>query len=142
LGDRALPGGTPCVWRAFLGLAAVDAAAAGGWLAARPGDLLALLGLPTSDDALLLGRLLGLLWLGHAPALVLAAVRRARYGGLVWLPLLGRVLAVGLWLWLLGTDRVQVPRLPLVGLIAHDAVWLPGLLGFLWSVRRECRQGP
>jgi hypothetical protein len=129
----------PRGWRAFLLLAAVDAAGAGAWLAARPGDLLAFLGQPPNDDALLLGRILGILWLGHALALVLAAVRPRDFGGLVWLPLLGRGLTIGLWLWLLGTDRVQVPETPLLALIVHDVIWQPGFVRFLWSARGAMR---
>jgi hypothetical protein len=134
---KPIPGGAHRGWRTFLYFAAVDAVAAGGWLAARPGDLLALLHLAPHSDALLLGHVLGVLWLGHALALIRAAARPADHGGLVLLPLLGRLLALGLWLWLLGTERVQVPRLPLFALIAHDAVWLPGFV----AVLRRARQG-
>jgi hypothetical protein len=122
--------------RALLYLAAVDSAVAGGWLLARPGDLLDLLRLPLLSDAILLERVLGALWLGHAVCLVLAAVRPGVRGELVLLPLLGRTLAVGLWFWLLGTERVQVPVQPLLVLLGHDMIWLPGFIGFLFLRHR------
>jgi hypothetical protein len=80
-------------------------------------------------------RLLGLLLLAHVPCLALAD--RPPYRGLVWLPLVGRALLAGVWLWLLAADRVPADRADLLGLLAHDAVWPPGLLWCAWSRHPE-----
>jgi hypothetical protein len=121
--------------RLLLLLAAVDSAAAGAWALARPADLFALLGAAPARDGLLLGRVLGALTLGHVPCLVLGSARPPRWGGLVAVPLLGRALLAGVWLWLLGTDRVSLPHRPLLLLLAHDAFWAAGCAGFLLARR-------
>jgi hypothetical protein len=120
--------------RPLLVLAALDTAALGGWAAARPGGLFALLGTDANADALLLWRLLGVLLLGQAGCLVWAA-RRPADGGVVLVPLSGRLLLCGVWLWLLGSDRVSMPVGPLWGLFAHDAAWAVVLLGVLVTGR-------
>ena len=142
------------LWQIVLTLAALDSAAAGAWVVARPGDLLRLLQCPPSDDRILLCRALGLLFLTHAPCLLLAAFRSG-CAGLTLLPLGGRLLASGVWLWLLaaggmaagadpvlhGADQVwpwltgagaAAVRVALTALLLHDAVWLALLAAFLW----------
>jgi len=45
-------------------------------------------------------------------------------------------LQAGLWLWLLGTDRVRLPVAPLAGLLAHDLIVAAALAGCLFFARR------
>ncbi len=152
------PGSLPSpAWRALLALAALDSVVAGVWVLARPGDLLNLLQCPASGDRELLGRALGFLFLTHAPCLLLAAFR-SRFAALTLLPLFGRLLSSGFWLWLLaagaktvgadpalhggaavwpwltGADGAGV-RVALLGLLAHDVIWPPLLAAFLWTRR-------
>jgi hypothetical protein len=128
--------------RALLLLAALDSLAAGAWAAARPAGLFDWLGAAPSPDALGLWRVLGVLLLGQALCLAAAAWRPADCGGLVLVPLAGRLLLCGAWLVLLGTDRVSLPPLPLRWLALHDALWVPVFLGFLRARRRaEARKG-
>ena len=130
------------LWQVLLLLAALDAAVSGAWAALRPGDLFALLRLPPTGDGLLLCRLLGLLYLTHAVFLPLAAFVPG-CGGLALAPLLGRLLACGAWLWLLGSaGRVPASAGALLGLLAHDAVWPPLLAAFLWTLRPKPLKGP
>jgi hypothetical protein len=119
--------------RVALLLAGLDSLAAGAWAALRPADVFASFQLPPSPDSLLLARALGGLLVFQAGCLLLAARRPADCGGLVLLPLAGRLLQCGVWLWLLGTDRVSLPPAPLRLLLLHDAVWLPLFLAFLWA---------
>jgi hypothetical protein len=128
--------------RILLLAAAADSLAAGAWAALRPGALFALLQpappeppFVASGDALFLWQVLGLLLVCQSSCLIAAAWRPADCGGLVIVPLSGRLLLCGVWLWLLGTSRVRLPPEPLRGLLLHDAAWLPVFLGFLW-VRR------
>jgi hypothetical protein len=79
---------------------------------------------------------LGVLAFGPVVCLLLAAARPAVHGGLVLVPLFGHVLQSGLWLWLLGTDRVTLPARPLLILLAHESIWLPVFLVFLYVGRR------
>jgi hypothetical protein len=125
--------------RILLLLAAADSLAAGAWAVLRPGALFALLQTspPAGGDALFLERILGLLLLGQALCLLAAAWRPADCGGLVLVPLAGRLLLCGVWLWLLGTSRVYLPPTPLRGLLLHDAAWVPVFLGFLWVRLRD-----
>ena len=137
--------------RLLLWAAALDSLLFGLWAVLRPAGLFGLLGVPLPDDAFylwqvhvgvlsrktmsspqisdafLLWQLLGVLLLAHLVFLLLAALRPAARGGLALAPLLGRALLAGLWLWLLGTDRVSLPRAPLAGLLAHDVLVLAAL---------------
>jgi hypothetical protein len=121
---------------ALLLLAACDAGLAGGWAFADPGALVTLLSASPTHDALLLIRVLAGLLLAHVPLLVLAGLRPDRYRGLVMGPLLGRALLVGLWSWLLGTDRVHLARTPLGWLLAHDAGCVLSLALAAWLAGR------
>jgi hypothetical protein len=114
-----------------LTLALLDALLTGAWAALVPGGLLALLGAPPSPDALLLVRALGGLTLAQVPCLALALLGPARYRGLVVAPLVGRALLVGLWLWLLGSERADLPARPLHLLLAHEVVLLGACAGGL-----------
>jgi hypothetical protein len=58
----------------------------------------------------------------QAALTALVAWRPAEWGALALAPLSGRLLGGGVWLFLLGTDRIDVPDGPLVILIVHDAV--------------------
>jgi hypothetical protein len=124
--------------RILLLLAAADSLAAGAWAALRPLDLFALLETspPSGGDAVFLWRILGLLLVGQGLCPIAAAWRPADCGGLVLVPLSGRLLLCGVWLWLLGTSRVHLPPTSLRGLLLHDAIWLPVFLGFLCARRR------
>ena len=137
--------------RLLLWAAALDSLLFGLWAVLRPADLFRLLDVrlpddpfylwqvhvgvlsrktmssPRVSDAFLLWQLLGVLLLAHLVFLLLAALRPAARGGLALAPLLGRALLAGLWLWLLGTDRVSLPRAPLAGLLAHDVLVLAAL---------------
>jgi len=146
------------MWQLLLLLAALDSVAAGAWAVLRPGDLLQILQCPPSPDRVLLCRALGLLFLAHAPCLLLAAWRSG-FAGLALLPLFGRLLTAGVWLWLLGTggmaagaepalhggdavwpwltgagDMAAV-RFALIALLLHDAIWPPLLIAFLATRR-------
>jgi hypothetical protein len=123
------------VCRLLLLLAALDSLALGLWAVLRPQDLFALLLMPLSDaahDRLLLWRALGLLALAHAGLLAILVWRPEMDGPLVLVPLIGRALGAGLWLWVARAERLDLPSLtrPLL-LAAHDAVWLPVFAGFL-----------
>ncbi len=126
------------LWRGLILLAALDSAVVGVWAVARPADLFTLFQQPPNDDCLLLGHLLGVLYVCHALFLVLAAWRPAAFGSLVLVPLLGRLGLFGVWLWLLASGRMPTASNALLALLAHDAVWLPVFAGFLWS----CRSAP
>jgi hypothetical protein len=141
----------PRLCRPLLWAAALDSFLFGLWAVLRPADLFRLLDVrlpddpfylwqvhvgvlsrktmssPRVSDAFLLWQLLGVLLLAHLVFLLLAALRPAARGGLALAPLLGRALLAGLWLWLLGTDRVSLPRAPLAGLLAHDVLVLAAL---------------
>jgi hypothetical protein len=108
--------------RALLLLAALDSIAYGTWAVVLPAGLFGLLGTTPPADALLLWRLLGAVLVGQAWCL-LAAARKAVDVGLVLVPLAGRALLGGVWLWLLFTDRIALPPAPLWALFAHDAAW-------------------
>ena len=150
-------------WQMLLVLAAVDSTAAGAWALLRPDDLFRLLQCPPSADRLLLCRALGFLFLTHAPCLLLAAFRPG-FAGLTLLPLSGRLLSSGVWLWLLGACRMVAAQADpalhggpervwpwllgsgdlaavggvLTALLLHDAVWPPLLAAFL-AMRRADR---
>ena len=122
------------LWQGLLVVAALDSAAAGGWAVLRPEDLFSLLQYPPSGDRVLLCRALGLLFLTHAPCLLLAAFRPG-FAGLTLYPLAGRLLSSGVWLWLLGSGRMPAAGGVLTVLLVHDAVWPPLLAAFLWTYR-------
>jgi hypothetical protein len=135
--------------RVFLILAAGDSLAYGGWIIARPAGLFELFGLAPGtklrpegffgpvEDRRLLWTCLGVALLFQGFCLLAAAVQSARFRSLLFVPLLGRGLLVGLWVWLLASDRLLLPREPLLALLAHDAVWLPGLVVCLTLSRGE-----
>ena len=145
----------PRLSRPLLLAAALDSLLFGLWAVLRPADLFRLLDVPLPadayhlwqvhvgvlsrramssprvSDAFLLWQLLGLLLLVHFIFLLLAALRPAARGGLALAALLGRALQAGLWLWLLGTDRVHLPVTPLAVLLTHDVLVAAGLAGAL-----------
>jgi hypothetical protein len=125
--------------RILLLLAAADSLAAGAWAVLRPDALFALLETPAPQDAVFLWRVLGVLLFCQGLCLVPAARDPDGCGGLVIVPLSGRLLLCGVWLWLLGTSRLHLPAAPLGGLLLHDAAWPPVFLGFLWA--RHLRHG-
>jgi hypothetical protein len=124
--------------RAVLGLAALDSVASGGWALLHPEDVFAWLQIPAPKDAFLLPVLGGLL-VAQGLCLVAALLRPAAWAGFVWVPLLGRLLLAGFWLWLLGSGRVPTPTALL--LLAHEALWLPGFAIFLMTQRFPMDQG-
>ena len=154
------PSAVPRLSRPLLLVAALDSLLFGLWAVLRPADLFRLLGVPLPDDAyyfwqvhvgvlsreamrsprvsdaFLLWQLLGLLLLVHFVFLLSAALRPGSRGGLALAPLLGRALQAGLWLWLLGTDRVSLPRAPLAALLAHDGIVTAALAGPLFLAQR------
>jgi hypothetical protein len=125
--------------RALLLLAAIDALAAGVWAVWWPAGLFALLQTAPAHDSLLCWRGLGALTLGHVPCLALGAARPAVSSGLVLVPLFGRALEAGVWLWLLGSASLPLPGRPLGLLLAHDLFWLAVLAGVLFAWRGERR---
>jgi hypothetical protein len=118
-------------------LAALDSAAMGALALIYPFVLFHFLQIAPNSDGLLLGRLLGILFLAHGPFLFLAARQPRVYGGLTLAPLFGRILSCGVWLWLLGSTRTTADHAALFALLVHDAIWLPLFAGFLWN-RRVC----
>jgi hypothetical protein len=157
------PPAAPRLSRPLLLAAALDSLLFGLWAVLRPADLFGLLGVrlpddayylwqvhvgvlsrqamssPRVSDAFLLWQLLGLLLLVHFAFLLAAALRPTSLGGLALAPLLGRALQVGLWLWLLGTDRVSLPGAPLAALLAHDGLVTAALVGLFFLARRGRR---
>jgi hypothetical protein len=104
-------------------LAALDSLLYGGWAVLRPGGLFVFLEMAPPHDAFV-WRLLGLLVLAHVPCLILAALRPATFRGAVLVPLLGRLLLAGAWLWLLA-GPIPAARPAVLALLAHDAAWPP-----------------
>jgi hypothetical protein len=119
-------------------LAATDLLACGFWLALRPGDLFGLLEMSPLPDGVFLARLLGGVLVGEGLFLVLAMAMPG-WRSLAWVALWGRVLEVGMGLFLLGTDRVVLPRPALVGLVGHAVVGLALVGAGLWSIRRASK---
>ncbi len=121
-------------FQAVLLLTAVDCLVYGLWALFRPEGVFEWLQFATheaiswklfkarieSADEVLLWRAVGVLLLAHAVLVLLAAWRPRFFGSLVWVPLIGRGLLLGLWLWLLGSDRVDVARAVLWALAGHD----------------------
>jgi hypothetical protein len=129
---------------------AVDTLVYGGWAVAAPDDLLARLDVagPTvkwkflgkereTSDPRLLWRAMGVLFLAQAAILAIAAWRPGALGALVFAPLLGRLLPLGVWLWLLGQQRVQLSTTTLWLLIIHDGLCVLLLTAFLLGSRRS-----
>jgi hypothetical protein len=123
----------------FLTGAALDTLGFGLWGFVRPGDLLALLDAASTPDALFMLRSLAALHTAHVTAFVLLVLPAVRSAGLLVGPLLDRTLLIGLWAWLLGTDRVRLAPAVLRLLLTHDALWLVVLLGCWlgWSLREK-----
>jgi hypothetical protein len=120
----------------LLGLAAIDTLMMGACAAGWPAALFTFLEVPGSPDGLWLCWALGCLLLTQAAALLVAALWPARQGALVLFPLSGRALLCGIWLWLLGVDRITLPAGRLRLLLVHDAIWLLVFILFL-LVRRS-----
>jgi hypothetical protein len=139
-----LPGRT--VYRLLFLLAALDQLGWGLWALLAPDGLLAFLRLPPlpvelPPDRLLLARVLGGLALAHVGFLAILLWRPERWGSFALVPLLGRALGTGLWLWVYGSDRLHVPAGPPLLLAAHDGVWLPVFAWFLIAwYRRAARE--
>jgi hypothetical protein len=100
-----------------------------------PESLFAFLEVPGSEDGLRLCRGLGWLLLAQGATLVAAALWPTSQGALVLFPLSGRALLCGVWLWLLGAQRIALPPEPLLVLLLHDAMWLPVFVVFLFFRR-------
>jgi hypothetical protein len=112
------------IWQVFLTIAALDVWAVGVWAVLRPDDLFHFLHCPANDDGLVLCRLLGCLNLMYAPCFILAAFRPVGCGGLALAPLVGRMVSVGPWVWLLASGPLSSPANGvLLGLAVHDALW-------------------
>jgi hypothetical protein len=139
--------------KAILAIASLDSFAYGVWAVCWPYDLFNRLELETRDsvkwkvlgvgletmDHILLWRVMGALFLAQALILAIAAWRPSDYGSLVVSSLIGRLLPLGMWLWLLGTERVQLRAAPLYLLAVHDGVWVLVFSVFLvlWCLRRR-----
>jgi hypothetical protein len=123
------------LFRILLTLAALDSFAWGGWAVLRPADLFAWLHTTPPADVVL-WQLLGLLTIMQSCCLLAVVARPEGLGTLVLVPLVGRLLAAGTWLWLLGADRVHLPATALHALALHDGLWVPLFAGFFlaWLV--------
>src|SRR5712692_3010478 len=138
--------------RVLLVLAWVDSLAYGIWAVCWPDDLFRRLDSPVRDpiawkllgigletaDHILLWRVFGTLIVAQALILALVALRPNAWGGLVATVLIGRLLPLGMWLWLLGTERVDLRAAPLQCLAVHDGVWVLVFTVFLilWGLRK------
>lgn len=120
-------------------LAALDSLATGLWAVVRPDALFELLEVSPGADARLLWRVLGVSLAIQGVFLVMAALRPADRG-LVLVPAAGRAVLSGVWLWLLGTDRVSMPTLPLKLLLLHDGVVLIVLVAVLLLSRARATE--
>jgi hypothetical protein len=137
------------VYRLLLLLAGLDRLGWGLWALLRTRAPFDVLHVPLPEgpphDQLLLWRLLGVLALAHAAFLVILVWQPEACGPAALVPLLGFALGAGLWLWVAGTDRLQLPsRLPPLLLAGHEAVWLLVCAGFLiaWQRWRRRTGGP
>jgi hypothetical protein len=132
-----LPGRS--LFRALFVLAAGDSFLGGLWAVVRPGDLFAFLQTPAPREVIL-WQVLGGLALVHGVVLLILVRQPEAYAPLVLVPLLGRLLEAGIWLWLLHLDRLRLPAGPLRLLLGHAAFWPPVFAGFLlaWG---WCRPG-
>ena len=120
------------LYRVLFVLAALDSFAWGCWAVLRPADLFAWLQTSMPRDVVL-WQLLGLLTIIQGAFLVAVAARPESLGPLVLVPLVGRLLAAGTWLWLLGTDRVHLPAATLLVLLIHDGLWVPLFAWFFFA---------
>jgi hypothetical protein len=134
-------------------VSAVDCLVYGLWAGLWPGGLFVWLQFTTHEsikwkllgakietaDELLLWRVLGCLFLAHTILLAFGAWRPRSLGSLIWAPLIGRTMMVGFWLWLLGSERVEIPVHSLAWLAVHDGVVLFAFAASLaWiTIRRE-----
>jgi hypothetical protein len=118
---------------AFL-VAALFSLVEGARVLRAPGDLFARLDLAPPRDAFLWPALGGLC-LAQAGFLI-AAARRPADAGFARVAVIGRGVQCGLWLWLLGTDRVHAASRPLALLAAHDAAMLALVAAGLVLARR------
>ena len=139
----------PILATILLAAVAVDTLVYGGWAVAAPDDLLARLEVagPTvkwkflgkereTSDPRMLWRTMGILLLAQAAILAFAVWRPGALGSLVFASLLGRLLPLGVWLWLLGQERVQLSVATLWFLSIHDGVCAVLLTVFLIGSRR------
>jgi hypothetical protein len=122
--------------RIVLGLAAVDSAVVGLWALLRPEDVFRWVQLPevsggVPGDRLSLWSLLGVIALVYSLFLGILIWQPARTGPLALAPLLGRLIGCGFWLFVLGSDRVELADGPCLLLAAHDAFWALMMAGFL-----------
>jgi hypothetical protein len=140
------------LFKVVLAVASLDSVTYGLWAVCWPDDLFNRLDLAARDpvkwkllgvaletaDHILLWRVLGVLFLSQALILAIAAWKPSAYGALVLSALIGRALSLGMWLWLLGTERVQLRAAPLYGLAVHDGVWALMFTVFLtmWTFRK------
>jgi hypothetical protein len=136
MGADAAPSPAARLLQLLLLVAALDSLGAGAWAALDPDALFRQLQVPPTRDSRLFCRVLGALTFTHAPCLVLGALRPRQWGGLVVVPLIGRALLAGVWLWLLHSDRVRPSPEVLRWLLIHDAGWLPFFVVFLAGARR------
>ena len=137
MADDAVPAPVPWPLRPLLLLAALDSLLAGSWVVLQPTDLFNWLDLTPTRDGLLLSRAVGALTLTHVPCLLLAALRPRFWSGLTAVPLIGRTLLAGVWLWLLNSERIHPATVALQRLLAHDLVWLPLFVVVLVSAARS-----
>ncbi len=142
----------PRLFSVLLALAALDSFAGGVWALARPGDLFEFLQVPApADDARLLWSVLGAVGLVYGLFLVILITRPGRLGMLALAPLLGRLIGVGLWLFVLGSGRGPVPvegtavsaYLLLAARDGAVAIILAAFLVLWWRAMRQAldRQG-
>ena len=140
------------LFQVVLAVASMDSVAYGLWAIVWPHDLFNRLDLEARDpvnwklfgvgletaDHILLWRALGVLFLSQALILAIAAWRPSAYGALVTSALIGRLLPLGMWFWLIGTERVQLRAAPLYFLAIHDGVWIVvfGVFLAMWTFRK------
>jgi hypothetical protein len=120
----------------MLGLAALDSIVVGAWAISRPSDVFLWLQLPelppgTPKDRLLLWSILGAISLVYALFLVILICWPDRLGPLALPALVGRLIGCGVWLFAMGTDRVDLPKRPCLILAGHDLFWVLVLAAFL-----------
>jgi hypothetical protein len=140
------------LFRILLALAAVDSLAYALWAMVWPDGLFQHLDVPPHEpiewkligvgletaDHILLWRVMGALFLAQACILAVVVWKPNVYGSMIVAALIGRLLPLGLWLWLLGTERVQLRAAPLEALAIHDGVWVLVFTVFLvlWLFRK------
>jgi hypothetical protein len=120
---------------------AVDSLLAALVMLYRAEGLLSWLGLPETakeapHDREMLLMVLGWLALAHCVVLGMLGKWPEELGPLAAVPLLGRLMGAALWLWVWATPRLHLAPEPVLWLAVHDAIWVPGLVGFLFAWRR------